>query len=271
MEHTLLLDRWMDDFMARLDSVIDAAQRSHNGESIETAGRLLVRFREAGEANRSLERELEALESLAIAPPIVAQPAAASTEIAAARTTSRRPFRRPPSFLILPAGGDDSSRHYQDTVEEPVDPDRLDEWLPGDAAVIRSRITNRLAAWGLRDNTRLRTTDGAAPLIWDRIYEHTLALFSDGQEYICAARVIGKGRSDPASAELWDSPEFRWLILLTDVTPTRVPLRAVMDGAGFNPTYRINRQAIVPKPYREAGLWKALQRYGVGDPEKNHG
>lgn len=138
-------------------------------------------------------------------------------------------------------------------------------WLPREANAIQSRITNRLAAWGLRDNTRLRETSAAAPLIWDRIYERTLALFSDGHEYICSARVIGKGRSDRASEELWDSPEFRWLILLTGVAPTRIPLRVVIDGAGFDPTYRINRQAIVPKPHREPELWAALKRYGFED------
>jgi hypothetical protein len=167
--------------------------------------------------------------------------------------------------LILPAAGDDSARHYRDTVETPVDATRLDGWLPGEASAIRSRITNRLAAWGLRDNTRLRTTAAAAPLIWDRIYTSTLALFSDGNEYVCPARVIGKGRSDRATEDLWGSSEFRWLILLTDVTEARVPLRAVVKGAGFNPTYRINRQAIVPKPFREPGLWDALQRYGIGE------
>jgi hypothetical protein len=37
-----------------------------------------------------------------------------------------------------------------------------------------------------------------------------------------------------------------------------VPLEVVRDGAGFAPTYRINRQAIVPKPHREASLWAAI-------------
>ena len=245
--HTRLLDEWITEATNRLDAVIDAAQRVHEGASIEAAGRLLGRYRELADEVRLLENELAELE-------------ARSSLVEPGPPRPEEPVR-PPSFLLLPAGGDDSSRHFRDTVEHSVPLERLDVWLPNDAAAIRSRVTNRLAAWGLRDNTRLRTTPAAAPLIWDRIHLGTLALFSNGHEFVCSARVIGKGRSDLASQELWGSPEFQWLVLLSGVSRRGIPLRVVVEGAGFDPTYRINRQAIVPKPYREPDLWAALQPY----------
>jgi hypothetical protein len=233
--------------------VVDAAQRVHDGASIEVAGRLLRQCRELVTEAETLETQLAELEAAIGA----GGPVGPSDSV----QPGSNAMPRPPSILLLPAGGEDSSRHFHDTVEHPVSLDRLDAWLPSDAAAIRSRVTNRLAAWGLRDNTRLRTTVAAAPLIWDRIHEGTLALFSNGYAFSCSAQVIGKGRSDAASEELWHSPEFRWLLLLTDLTDVRIPLNVVLQGAGFDPTYRINRQAIVPKPHREAGLWKALQPY----------
>ena len=173
----------------------------------------------------------------------------------------RSPIPRPPSILLLPAGGDDSARHFRDTVASPVDPARLYDWFPGAATEIRGRVVDRLAAWGLRDNTRLIETRAGAPLIWPRIMLGTLALFSDGERFSCAARVIGKGVSEEASVELWGSPEFRWLILLSDVRPVRIPLGVVIRGAGFQPHYRINRQALVPKAVRESRLWQEIEPY----------
>lgn len=202
-------DEWITEATSRLDTVIDAAQRDHDGASIEAAGRLLGRYIEFANEARALETELAELQARRSP----AEPVLSSTTVPPRPRQSVRPL----SFLLLPAGGEDSSRHYRDTVEHPVSLERLDLWLPNDAAAIRSRVTNRLAAWGLRDNTRLRTTRAAAPLIWDRIYEGTLALFSNGYEFSRSARVIGKGRSDQASEELWGSPEFRWLLLLTDI------------------------------------------------------
>jgi hypothetical protein len=49
--------------------------------------------------------------------------------------------------------------------------------------------------------------------------------------------------------------------LLTDVRDVDVPISVVRAGAGFEPSYRINRQALVPKEHREASLWRALEPY----------
>ena len=127
-----------------------------------------------------------------------------------------------------------------------------------EASTIRERVTNSLAAWGLRDNTKGLAGSGIQPIFWDRIVYGTLALFSNSDEFFCQARVIGKLVSEHASERLWGSPEFRWLIFLTDVGDVSIPLRVVQEGAGFAATYRINRQAIVPKRHREDGLWEAI-------------
>jgi hypothetical protein len=174
------------------------------------------------------------------------------------------PSRRPPSFLLRPAAGEDSSWHFQEAVERAVAPRGLDAWCPGAANDVRARVRDhRLAAWGLRDNTRGFPSQGLQPMIWDRIEIGTLALFSDSEEYFRAATVIGKCTSEQGSEELWGSPEFRWLIFLTDVRRVSVPIAAVVRGAEFAPTYRINRQAIVPREHREPGLWEVLQRHGI--------
>lgn len=165
----------------------------------------------------------------------------------------------PPSFLLLPAGGEDSGVHFRSSVERPLDDSRLDRWMaPALASAMRDRVTNRLAAWGLRDNTRDLPGSGIEPIIWDRISEGTLALFSNRDEYFCQAIVIGTAQSEQASQELWGSPEFRWLILLSDVHEVAIPLSVVREGAGFAPTYTLNRQAIVPRAHRERGLWEAI-------------
>lgn len=72
---------------------------------------------------------------------------------------------------------------------------------------------------GLRDNTRTLAGSGTKPLVWERIGVGTLGLFSNHEEYFTRSQVIGTALSDIASEELWGSPEFRWLVLLTDVHP----------------------------------------------------
>jgi hypothetical protein len=164
----------------------------------------------------------------------------------------------PPSFLLLPAGGTESKTHFDASVARPLDASSLDKWMIPDATAVRERVANRLAAWGLRDNNRDLPGSGVEPIIWDRIMDGTLALFSNRNEYFCEARVIGKALSELASDELWGSPEFRWLILLTDVHDVSIPLSVVREGAGFAASYTLNRQAIVPRAHREAGLWDAI-------------
>src|SRR5690242_8378038 len=105
----------------------------------------------------------------------------------------------------------------------PLDPDRLAVWVePGEANAIRDRITNRLGAWGLSNNTKKLAGAGVKPLSWDRVVAGTLALFSNHDEYFMQARVIGTALSEQASAELWDSPKFPWLVFLSDIEPTSI-------------------------------------------------
>ncbi|HWQ23385.1 MAG TPA: hypothetical protein VNK94_04700 [Gaiellaceae bacterium] len=228
---------WLEELRQRLDSLIDDAQRRKDGGTITSAGALVERLTEIEKLAGEIDRELSHLEDGLVL----------------------SDNARPPSFLLLPAGGEASARHFRDTVQTGVDPASLDEWLPDQADEVRARIKGQLAAWGLRDDSRLMGGRGGAPIIWDRIFVGTLALFSDGPDYVCSARVIGKGLSDTATRELWYSPEFRWLLLLSDLRWFSVPVEEIVAGAGFDPAYRVNRQALVPKPHREEGIWRAIR------------
>jgi hypothetical protein len=261
---TTLVDRWREAALRALNLAIDDAQRQNDGATIRAAGALVERVESAHAGLMEIEDALAGLglEGVAAHTPIVTveeSEAAAPTTLPAGESSVSA--MRPPSFLLLPAGGDASGRHFRDTVLRRLDPARIDDWLPGQGEAIRARIGDGLAAWGLRDNTRLNVGSGRKPLIWDRIVDGTLALFSDGDRYVRAARVIGKGTSDVATSELWHSPDFRWLVLLTDVREVRIPIGTAIAGAGFQADYRINRQALVPKPHREPGLWRAIEPY----------
>lgn len=233
---------WVEARRRRLDELIDAAQARRDGRTITQAGALLDRLHEVERLVGDIDREIAALSQAGVSAPAL------------------HPAKRPPSFLLLPAVGEEAVRNFRGTVQSEVEPARLDVWLPGDAAAIRERIRGRLAAWGLRDSG-LAGSSGRAPRAWGRIVEGTLALFSTGPYFECAARVIGKGCSDEASVELWGSPEFRWLIVLTDVCSVRIPVADVVAGAGFKPSYRVNRQALVPRPEREEGIWHVIQSH----------
>lgn len=230
-------EMWLDELRGRIDELIDDAQRRKDGRTITGAGALVDGLAEVETLAGEIDRELSRLE--------------------AGRGVTEEV--RPPSFLLLPARGEASARHFRDTVQTGVDPASLDEWLPDHADEIRARIKGELAAWGLRDDSRLMGDRGGAPVIWERIYVDTLALFSDGPDYVCAARVIGKGLSDLATRELWYFQEFRWLVLLSDLRWTSVPVEEVVAGAGFDPSYKVNRQALVPKPHRDEGIWDVIR------------
>ena len=167
----------------------------------------------------------------------------------------------PHSVLLLPAGGPESGLHFRDSVATPVPAERIAAWLPEQATEILSRVADRVAAWGLRDNTKGLAGSSVQPVIWDRIDVGTLALFSHRDEYFASARVIGKGINAEASAELWGTPEFRWLILLTDVADIALPVDVVRRGAAFADSYILGRQALVPRAHREAGLLAAIAPY----------
>lgn len=244
----------------RLNVLIDRAQLKADGARVAHAGRLLERIRDLEREAVTVDEEIARLEG----GPVTSS-SDAPLPVIEAETQSPRRVSRPPSFLLLPAGGPDSSQHFAATVQTAVDPARLNEWCPQQAEQLMQRITDRLAVWGLRDNTRGFPHQGVEPMIWNRIETGTLALFSDSENYFCAATVVGKCTSADGSADLWESPEFRWLIFMTGVRDIAVPTAAVIEGAGYDPGYRINRQAIVPKPRREPGLWIALQRYGLGE------
>ncbi|GIU95790.1 MAG: hypothetical protein KatS3mg012_2247 [Gaiellaceae bacterium] len=231
---------WLEATRRRIDELIDAAQARRDGKTIARAGALLDRLHEVERLVAEVDREIAALAGTDVFAPV----------------SLRAP--RPPSFLFLPAVGEEAARHLRKTVQSGVELGRLDAWLPSQAAEIRERAHGELAAWGLRDSG-LAGSRGRAPTTWDRIFEGTLALFSTGQYFECAARVIGKGCSDAATNELWGSPEFRWLILLSDVRSVRIPVADVVAGAGFKPSYRVNRQALVPRPEREAGIWRVIE------------
>lgn len=120
---------------------------------------------------------------------------------------------------------------------------------------------DQLGAWGLRDNTKDLPGSGVEPIIWDRISTGTVALFSNRDEYFCRATVIGKGVSEAASRELWGSPDFRWLVWLSEIRDTAIPLEVVLAGGGIQPSYKLNRQALVPRANREAGPFPSRFRF----------
>jgi len=231
---------WLEATRRRIDELIDAAQARLDGKTIARAGALLDRLHEIERLVAEVDREIAALAGTDVLAPV----------------SLRSP--RPPSFLLLPAVGKEAVRNFRETVESGIELGRLESWLPRDAAAIRTRARGRCAAWGLRDDTRRRGGRGE-PGIWARIHVGTLALFSNGPTYICAARVIGKGLSEPAAQELWGSAEFRWLIVLSDVRSVRIPVADVVSGAGYERSYQINRQAVVPRPEREAGIWRVIE------------
>ena len=48
------------------------------------------------------------------------------------------------------------------------------------------------------------------------------------------------------------------LSLLSDVREVDIPIERVRDAAGFEPSYSMNRQALVPREQREAGVWEIV-------------
>lgn len=168
-----------------------------------------------------------------------------------------------PSILLLPAGGRDSAQHYASSIERPIAPKRLIEWLgEPTASAIEQRLTDgRLVAWGLSDNTKGLAGSGIQPIIWDRINWGTLALFSNANEYFAAADVVGKGTSTEASLALWGTPKFRWLVLLTNLRDVSIPVDVARKALGYAETYKMNRQNIVPKAWREGALWSVIADY----------
>jgi hypothetical protein len=234
---TILREWWFQELRRRLNKLIDNAQSSKDGATIARAGALMDRVNELERVAAEIDREVETVEATYVN---------FSLDV------------RPPSFLLLPAGGEVAADHFRETVQSRVDPDSLDEWFPDRADLIRARMRGELAAWGLRDNPRVAIA-GRPPVSWDRIHLGTMALFSDGNHFVCAARVIGKGRSEAATLELWGSREFPWLLLLTDLRWIEISVEEVASGAGFDSNYPINRQALVPAPERQEGIWRVIQ------------
>lgn len=246
---------WSNGLRRRLDVVIDRAQTVGDADVIREAADLLDRLIAVDGEATALEESIASLRDRGGG-------SGRSRDVDVGRDAPAAPDEsRPTSFLLLPASGEDSSRHFRDTVVSEVSPRLLDQWCQAESGAIASRIREKLAAWGLRDNTRGFPGHDSRPMIWDRIEVGTLALFAQTGRYVCAADVIGKCLSEQGSRTLWGSPEFRWMIFMTDIRPTSIPLKVVIEGAGFDPGYHITRQALVPREHREPGLWRAIRPY----------
>jgi hypothetical protein len=160
----------------------------------------------------------------------------------------------PPSILLLPAGGLESEQHFQASVAKP--------WSLSSLGLnVGFGGSGLMGVWGLRDNTRTLAGADDTPLSWARIEAGTVALFSNSSEYFASGEIVGKHVDAAASERLWGSQEFRWLIFLQSIQPVSIPLEVVRSGANFNASYKLNRQALVPKPHREAPLWEAIASY----------
>ncbi len=264
MTDRLTGDAWSNELRRELDAVIDRAQADGDTQVIREAADLLDRLTGVADEAAAIAASIEELldrqtESEAWDREIDLALEEAARDIAGIPSPDESD--RPASFLLLPAGGEDSGRHFRDTVIGQVSRSILDRCGATESAAIASRIQDKLGAWGLRDNTRGFPSNELKPMIWDRIEVGTLALFAQTGKYVCAADVIGTCVSDAGSEELWGSPDFRWMIFLSNVRPVSIPLQTVIAGAGFDPGYHITRQAIVPREDREPGLWRAIRPY----------
>jgi hypothetical protein len=124
-------------------------------------------------------------------------------------------------IMICPASGPAAAANVQRTIANSVPWRNLAPTLNPDTADVLAPLADAsgsLHFWGFRENSRdKRDVAPRPPQSWQRLVPGTMLVFIGRGRTTYAATIASIVFDPQLSQELWDSPEFCWVVALTDV------------------------------------------------------
>lgn len=174
-----------------------------------------------------------------------------------------------PRVILAPAAGNAASRRrWNETVEEGVPIDRVEDHLSeGELERLRrSSDAGRVRVWGTAP-----ARDEGSRAQWSDSGPGDVILFSGGGEIFASARVLAKRRDPELAEELWgrrdDGDTWEFLFFATEPVSQSVPYEELNDVAGYEPGYRIPRLNIL-ETERSIRILGAFPEFAVVSRER---
>lgn len=143
-------------------------------------------------------------------------------------------------IILQPCGNKDSRAHYADTIESPVELERVAEFLDaGTVDSLRSSVSEgTVATWGVTPGK-----SGGNVAKWERVDSGDIALFSREGQIFSAATVVMKIHNERLAEALWgrDSNDQTWeyIYFLAEVRPLSVSYADFNAAAEYDENYVI--------------------------------
>jgi hypothetical protein len=139
------------------------------------------------------------------------------------------------SLVVLqPAGSDASRKHYNDTIESPVDQARLTQHLPQASIEEIGRIygDRRVPVWGVT-----RGKNGQNAKKWERLNVGDITFFVQSGEVFASAILTHKIHSHSLAVNLWgvDKTDMTWehTYFVDEITPQAIPVSELNRIVGY--------------------------------------
>lgn len=174
-----------------------------------------------------------------------------------------------PRVVLAPAAGNAASRRrWNETVEEGVPIDRVEDHLSeGELERLRrASDAGRVRVWGTAP-----ARDEGSRAQWSDSGPGDVILFSGGGEIFASARVLAKRRDPELAEELWgrrdDGDTWEFLFFATEPVSQSVPYEELNVVAGYEPGYRIPRLNIL-ETERSVRILGAFPEFAVVSRER---
>lgn len=142
-------------------------------------------------------------------------------------------------IILQPAGNPDAREHYVDTIDNPVELNRLNSFVNQNDANIISRIyPNGAYVWGVTPGKNLSNMRK-----WQRIEKGDVCLFSRAGHIFASGVVTYKIHNKNLALDLWKTDEngntWEYVFFLDEITNLRIPYRSFNEVVGYVPNFVI--------------------------------
>lgn len=158
-----------------------------------------------------------------------------------------------PAVILQPCGNNVSLRHYEDTIENPVDLEEILHLIPSDYHDLLAQIypDGESLIWGV-------TPSGANPTKWAKIQDNDIVLFSANNVIFASAIVTLKLHNTQLAATLWGRDEsnqtWEYIYFLADHQNLEISVSDFNQAVGYDPAYIIRGFNVLSEERSDAAI-----------------
>jgi|TARA_B100000315_G_scaffold81357_2_gene74604 hypothetical protein len=144
--------------------------------------------------------------------------------------------------ILYPSGSVTAREHYSNTIETPVDIDKIVQFIPQNNIInfMDLYTTGAVPIWGVTPGKKNVNKNK-----WDRITNGDICLFAMDQRVVSSGTVVHKIHCRDLAVHLWGMNSsfetWEYILFLDNIKPRNISYKDIARAAGYSITYTIQK------------------------------